>query len=465
MIPAAVRATAGRARATQRTAFAAPASHTRTMTDDPAPTPDPARDRPDREEGEEERYPAPVPDPATPRRRPVRGVTVALVALLVLVATVVPRVVPEPVPQRAEVQATPPEPVAPEGALADAYELARPATVRIEARCAGMFRGGPLGVGTGFYVSPDGDLLTAYHVIDASGVDACPVEHVAVAADGSEADLTLTGFDAYFDVAWMEADVKGDVPYLKLADGSPQAGTEVVAIGNSRGDFLAPRAGRVTRLGVQAGRASFASDTMELTASVAPGDSGGPVVDASGRAVGVISYISFAPDSLDTERYVPPFLRGLDLPAAFASYAVPVSENGALVQALRAGEQRDVPVIGFSWRPGFDYDPASSDWDFGPRPGPVVVTVAPGGPADEAGLRPYDERPVYDDEGNVIGVERSGDVITSVDGTSTPTFDALLAEVRSKRIGDTVTLRVQRGRATVRVELTLGARRDVFAGP
>ncbi|MDZ7800399.1 MAG: S1C family serine protease [Trueperaceae bacterium] len=434
--------------------------------DDERGTPrDPSRpldgDRPDAESA----YPVPAPVEEPPRRRGVRGVTVALMALLLLVATVVPRMVPEPAPQQAQVQASPPAPVAPEGALAKAYELARPATVRVEARCAGMFRGGPIGVGTGFFVSPEGDLLTAYHVIDASGVDACPVQHVAVTEDGRELNLTLTGFDAYFDVAWMQAATEGEVPYLTLAGDTPRAGTEVVAIGNSRGDFLAPRAGRITRLGVQAGRANFASDTIELTAAVAPGDSGGPVVDAAGRAVGVVSYISFAPGSLDTERYVPPFLRGLNLPGSFASYAVPVRANGELVRALRAGEQRDVPVIGFSWRPGFDYAPERSDWSFGPRPGPVVVSVAPGGPADEAGLRSYREEPIRDSEGRVIEVERSGDVITAVDGEPTPTFDALLSVVRAKRIGESVTLSVQRGRATLRLELTLGARRDVFAGP
>lgn len=407
----------------------------------------------------------PVPSPAHRSvRHGVRGVTVGLLALLTFVAVLAPRLaMPAGEPQLQRVQAGPPEPIAPEGALAAAYDLALPAALRIEARCAGSFRGGPLGVGSGFYISAKGEVLTAYHVVEGDSVSVCPrVEYVGVEADGDEVELQLVGFDAYFDLAVMRADVAGEVPYLPLASRAPRPGTEVVAIGNSRGDVLAPRAGRVTRLGVQASRADFADGTIELTAALAPGDSGGPVLTTAGEAVGVVSYISFTPGSMPSDQYVPPFLRGLSLPSEFASYAVPVSLTSDLVASVRAGERRDVPVIGFSWRPGFDYEPGQDGRAFGLRPGPVVVSVAPGGPADLAGLRSYAERPVYDDDGELIGIERRADVIVAVDGEPTPTFYALLETVRRKEIGEVVQLTVQRGRTTVRLELELGAKRDVF---
>ena len=413
--------------------------------------------------------PVPLPD-ERPRRRGVRGPTVGLLALLALIAVLAPRVGVAPrvgfgpsAPDLQRVQAAPPEPLAPEGALADAYELALPAALRIEARCAGAFRGGPLGVGSGFYISPKGEVMTAYHVVEGDSVSVCPrVEYVGIEADGDEVALELVGFDAYFDLAVMRADVRGEVPYLPLAVQAPRPGTEIVAIGNSRGDVLAPRAGRVTRLGVRANRADFADGTIELTAALAPGDSGGPVLTEAGEAVGVVSYISFTPGSLQSDVYIPPFLRGLSLPSDFASYAVPVSLTSDLVASVRAGEQRDVPVIGFSWRPGFDYEPGQDGRDFGLRPGPVVVSVAPGGPADRAGLRSYVERPVYDDGGELIGIERQADVIVAVDGEPTPSFYALLETVRRKEIGQTVSLTVQRGRTTVRLNLELGAKREVF---
>ena len=56
------------------------------------------------------------------------------------------------------------------------------------------------------------------------------------------------------------------------------------------------------------------------------------------------------------------------------------------------------------------------------------------------------------------------DVIVALDGVATPTFYDLLAQVKSKNIGDVVVITVQRGSATYRLELELGARNDVFAG-
>lgn len=408
--------------------------------------------------------PVPHPEVAAPRRRAPLVLVMLFAALLgiLLAPNLSQRMTPMPDPVFLPVQARTPDPVPPTGVLADVYEASRPATLRIEARCEGASSRGVLGVGTGFYVSARGDVLTAYHVVESRRGGFCPIRYVGVQPDGSEVALELVGFDAYFDVAWMRAKVDTTPPFLPLASNAPRPGDGVVAIGNSRGDNLAPRAGRVVRLGVEASRADFADDTIELTAALAPGDSGGPVLNEKGEVIGVVSYISFAPDAGTGGEFVPPFLRGLDLPGGFASYAIPVTETSDLVTSIRDGAQRDVPVIGFSWRPGFDYDPSDGDRSFGRRPGPIVLEVAPGGPAERSGLQSYDERAVYGPNGDLVNVERTADVIIAVDGEPTPTFYDLLETVRRKQIGETVSLTVQRGRATVRLELELGAKRDVF---
>ena len=236
-------------------------------------------------------------------------------------------------------------------------------------------------------------------------------------------------------------------------------GTEVVAIGNSGGDFLEARAGKITRLGVTARRADFANGTIELTAALSPGDSGGPVLDEKGEAVGVVSYIAYgAPQG----SFIPPLLRGVAGLSSFASYAVPVLSGGEVVDALLAGEQRDVPVIGFSMPRPENYTPRDPRRDLGPRPGVIVETVQPGGPAEAAGLRSLQQRTVTDAQGRVTRIDVTADVITAVDGAPTRDYLELLSVLRSKEVGDEVTLTVQRGDEIVRLELTLGANRQVF---
>jgi serine protease Do len=397
------------------------------------------------------------------RRPRLRPFTFVLLTLFALIAW--PFLSPPAQEYQLVTDGSPPV-LAPTGALVDAFELARPATLRIEVRCSGVFSRQVLGLGSGFFFGADGRVLTAYHVVDARGAaTACPeLRYVGVTPERREYPLELVGFDAYMDLAVMQAEVDGLVPYIPLAARLPNPGADVVAIGNSRGDFLAGRAGKVTRLGVRASRSDFAESTIELTASLAPGDSGGPVVTTRGEAVGVVSYISFNPTRMESSGYVPPFLLGVPLPREFASYAVPVESGSMLVAELVAGGQRDVPVIGFSWQPGFDYDPLRSDLDLGPRPGPIVFRVEPGGPADVAGLRSYATQPLLDEHDNRIGSHVEADVIVAIDGVATPTFADLLSQVRLKQIGETISVSVQRGGATYRLELQLGAKRSVFAG-
>jgi S1-C subfamily serine protease len=276
-----------------------------------------------------------------PRLR-IRGWTFILFGLLILTALLAQQLRPAPTLQHIADQ--PPAVVAPTGDLAVAYQAARPASLRIEARCAAPAAPQTLGIGTGFFVDSEGTLLTAYHVVDDTGPALCTTEFFGVDPDGAEYPLSLVGFDAYFDLAVLRATTDGAVPFIPLARTQPNVGTGIVAIGNSRGDFLEARSGRITRLGVQAGRADFADGTIELTAALAPGDSGGPVLNARGEAVGVVSYISFSPNSLSADTYVPPFLRGLALPQEFASYAVPVSLSSDLVSSVLSGARRDVPA-------------------------------------------------------------------------------------------------------------------------
>ncbi len=349
---------------------------------------------------------------------------------------------------------------APSGQLAKVYEVARPASVQIEARSSDPgYLGAPIGIGTGFFISADGFVLTAYHVVDKSEIGSSSdfrrsIKYVAISPDETEYDLELVGFDAYFDLAILKAVVPGSVSFLPLASSSSREGDSIVAIGNSRGDFLEGRAGSISRIGVDRPRARFADDTIEVSAALAPGDSGGPLLNEKGEAIGVVSFISFMPDTLesDTDRNIPPFLRGaVTERREFAAYAVPVSNDNDMIARLRLGEQRDIPVMGF--RPGFDYDPSNRDYQLGERPGTVVREVQPGSPADQAGIQSIE----------VVGGQlASADVIVAIDDEATETFFELLEVIYLKGVGETVTVTVQRGDDTFKLRLELGAKSQVF---
>lgn len=405
----------------------------------------------------------PGSSPPPRRRTPFRAVTWLLLLLLGLLAWGVTPQSARPAQEYRQVQGGPPEVIPATGVLAEVFELARPAVVRLESHCLGAPAGHvPVGIGTGFFIDGNGTLLTAYHVVRAQRFSpACEVAYRARTAEGNVLDLELLAFDAVLDVALMSASSGTETPYLPLAERLPPSGSRVVAIGNSRGDLLRDRAGVVLRRNVTASRASFASGTVETTAALAPGDSGGPLLDEAGRVVGVVSYISYSlQNEPEAEGLIPRLIRSaLDRPT-YASYAVPVLEGGDLHSRLQAGDRRDVPVIGFSLQ--YDYRPQGEGRPLGDSPGVVVGTVQPGGPGERAGLRAYRQLPVRDSSGRVVGRSARADVIVALNGFATPTFDDLVALIYEYRVGDSVSLTVQRGAELEVLELVLAGRRDVF---
>jgi S1-C subfamily serine protease len=394
-----------------------------------------------------------------PGPRP-RRFTWLLLLLLLLTAWGV-RTIPPPT-RFEQVQSVPPPIISATGQLADVFAGARPATLRIEGRCRNRMLGRtPVGVGTGFFISPDGQVLTAYHVVRSQAAsEFCPLQYVAIDHLEREYRLELTAFDATRDLALLQARNARNVPWLQLADRLPARGSEVVAIGNSRGGFLADRAGSVLRSNVRAAQADFASGTVELTASLAPGDSGGPVLNEQGEVIGIVSYISFS-SVIGGEGILPQLLRSAIGRSAYASYAVPVLAGSQQLEDLLAGEQNDVPVIGFSLQ--FNY--VSGDQHnraLGESSGVVVGSVQPGSPAERAGLRSYRTRPVISQDGNSLGMSVEADVIIRIDGQATPDFTRLMELVRHKQIGSVITLSVQRGREVVELPVELAPYRAVF---
>jgi S1-C subfamily serine protease len=148
------------------------------------------------------------------------------------------------------------------------------------------------GAGTGIVLSADGTVLTNHHVVAGASVIA-----VTDLGNGRTYRAVVVGDDPADDVAVLRAVGASRLPVALLSNGSaPRVGAEVVGIGNAGGTGV-PTAtpGVVTDLGrrITAQDAGAGSTRETLTGMIAttvglrPGDSGGALVDGSGRVVGL----------------------------------------------------------------------------------------------------------------------------------------------------------------------------------
>lgn len=318
------------------------------------------------------------------------------------------------------------------------YQKLRPATLRIEG-CPPNDCTDPSGVGTAFLIG-DGYALTAYHVVlGAKTISAQTLDRKRYA-------VQVIGYDEQADIALLRVNVPASTPVLPLAAARPVVGDAALAIGNGNGAFLTAKTGRLTGLDSASEQADFPSGTLELNAQLVPGDSGGPIINARGEVVGVVSYISVARGNRIT------------------SYAIPVTRTDAKLAALRQGVKRDAPAIGIGLSRELDFAVALPAEVFprfsqlfspslGNTPGAFFTSVQPGSPAARAGLQPLD----FDADGN----RTAGDLVTAVNGQAIANFSDFQFAVRRYQPGETVTLSVLRGGRKIEVKLTLVALNQV----
>lgn len=298
-------------------------------------------------------------------------------------------------------------------ALEPVYTRALPAALRIETV--------PEGTGSGFFISADGLVMTAYHVIE----DTRSVRVVNSRNESFPAELV--GYDEFRDIAILRARVNAPVPFLTLeTEQGPRAGEPLLAIGNSRGAFIAPRYGLVNTVERDI-FPFFNSIAISTTIPLAPGDSGGPVLNQAGKVVAVVVAIG-QPNGV------------------FESYLSPLLGLSEVISQLQAGRKRDVPYIGVQL---FQIDDETAATLRIPKEGVLIRGLLRGGAAERAGLRGFVVRrengqEVYD-----------FDVILEADGRAFNDVTALQRYIRSKEVGESVTLTIRRGSQILKIELKL----------
>lgn len=144
-------------------------------------------------------------------------------------------------------------------------------------------------LGSGFFISEEGYIVTNNHVIDQA------TEIEVVLEDGRELSATLIGTDPQTDLAVIKVDDAGTYPYVEFESATElRRGDWVVALGNPFGLGGTATAGILSADGRELGGDSPYTDFLQIDAAINRGNSGGPTFDLQGRVVGVNTAI-FSP--------------------------------------------------------------------------------------------------------------------------------------------------------------------------
>ena len=276
-------------------------------------------------------------------------------------------------------------------------EKASQSVVRVDAR-----RGR---AGTGI-VWDSGLVLTANHVVEQE-------EDIEVVVDGKSAKASLVGRDPATDLALLKVDGLSApaMPRAKVSDLKP--GQIVLAIG--RPGSLKATFGTISAVSSswRGWRGSEIEHLIQTNAPLYPGFSGGPLVDAEGRAVGMNSWV---------------FGRGDG-----RAIAMDVAER--VVESLRADGRIKRPYLGIGTQqvPLPDAVKAQVNQDSGL----LIVAIEPQSPADKAGLM-------------------QGDTMVALNGTVTNNLEDLYAGLRKIKVGATQTVKVVRAGEVKEIAVTVG---------
>ncbi len=268
-----------------------------------------------------------------------------------------------------------------------------------------------VGLGSGFFISPDGYAVTNNHVVD----DAKSVQ--VKTNDGATYTAKVIGTDPKTDLALIKVAGKKDFPYVKFAEHPARVGDWVVAIGNPFGLGGTVTAGIVSARGRDIGSGPY-DDFVQIDAPINKGNSGGPAFDMNGNVIGVNTAI-YSPSGGSVGI-------GFDIPADTAKMVVAqLKEHGSVTRGW-LGVQVQPVTAGIANSLGMKS-----------AKGAIVDELQPNSPAAKTGLE-------------------SGDVITAVNGTKVKDSRDLARNIAMMAPGSSVKIDILRKGTAKTVALTLG---------
>lgn len=265
--------------------------------------------------------------------------------------------------------------------------------------------------GTGFIVSADGLIVTNKHVVNDQNAD-----YTIFMNDGKKIPAKVLARDPFQDLAVLK--ITGSrLPFLRLGDSSKvKIGQTVIAIGNALGEFRnTVSVGVISGLqrSIVARGGSSGSEVLEeliqTDAAINPGNSGGPLLNIRGEVIGINTAIASGAQNI--------------------GFTIPINKVARDLQSVKTFGRFIYPYLGVRYiiitselvaKFGLARDYGGFIAKNNGEPG-----VAPGSPADTAGIK-------------------EGDIILSINGERVDTDHTLLALIQKYQVGQEVTVRIFR---------------------
>lgn len=305
--------------------------------------------------------------------------------------------------------------------LADVIDSVMPSVVSITTTQYAQRAGTEVasGYGSGFVYSADGLIATNNHVVEGAGRI-----YVTLNGDEQQYEAEVVATDSYSDLAILKIDKTGLTPVKFGSSSSLRLGDTVFVIGSPYNGLFANSvsSGIVSGLNREMVLNSATQTFIQTDAAVNPGNSGGPMFNANGELVGIITRKSM----LSTITGETTSIEGI-------GFAIPSDVASPVLEQLAQGQQ--VPRSGIGIMGSSLTEQGKQAYNV--ENGIYVASVSKGGPAEKAGLE-------------------VGDIITKLDGQAIGSMDEMIQLMESKNIGDTITLTYVRDGQENTATVTIG---------
>ena len=294
------------------------------------------------------------------------------------------------------------------------------------------------GIGSGFIINEDGEIVTNNHVVSGS-------RNITVTlADKSQYQAKVLGIDRRSDLAILKINAGKKLPIVHLGDSDALVvGQKVLAIGNPFALEGTLTTGIVSSLGrsLEGEGGTTLEGLIQTDAAINPGNSGGPLLDSRGDVIGI-----------NTAIYGSQTASG-EAGSIGIGFAMPINRAKEKLEEYSKTGQLSHPVLGVSQTLLIQGDLAE-ELDMPRSGGLLIEEMDEGSPAAAAGFHGPNRTVIV---GRVYRLNIGGDLIIAIDGKPVDGQDALRRALNQKRPGEKMVLTIYRGSRTMKISVTLGS--------